>query len=96
MAITLMISATKAWVTHTTSVKSEEELALIDMLPKIKDHQFLTPELATLFSLNEDDLRLALSKITRIADGHGFSSDSGVYGHRGYGDVMFVWLGGVV
>ena len=85
----------KSWVTHTTSVKSQAELALIDMLPRVMDHQFLTPELATLFSLNEDDLRLALSRITRIADGHGFFSDSGVHGHRGYDEVMFVWLGGV-
>lgn len=66
------------------------------MLPKIKDRQFLTPELATLFNLEEDDLRIALSMITRIADGHGFYSDSGVYGHRGYEDVMFTWLGAVV
>jgi hypothetical protein len=84
----------KAWVTHTTSV--DEGLELIDMLARMKDHQFQTPELATLFGLKEDDLRLALSKITRIADGNGFFSDSGVYGRRGYGDVMFVWLGAVV
>ena len=86
----------KAWVSHTTSVDSMDELEAIDMLPKIKDHQFLTPELATLFNLKEDDLRVALSKITRIADGHGFASDSGVYGHRAYGDTMFTWLGAVV
>lgn len=86
----------KAWISHTTSVKSEEELEAIDMLPKIKDKQFLTPELALLFSLKEDDLRVALSKITRIADGHGFASDSGVYGHRVYGDTMFTWLAAVV
>jgi hypothetical protein len=46
--------------------------------------------------LKEDDLRLSLAMITRIADGHGFASDSGVYGHRGYGDTMFTWLGAVV
>jgi predicted transcriptional regulator len=86
----------KSWVSHTTSVSTEEELRTIDMLPKIKDRQFLTPELATLFNLKEDDLRVALSMITRIADGHGFYSDSGVYGHRGYEDVMFTWLGAVV
>jgi hypothetical protein len=86
----------KAWVSHTTSVDSQEELEAIDMLPKIKDRQFLTPELATLFNLKEDDLRVALSRITRIADGHGFASDSGVYGHRAYGETMFTWLGAVV
>ena len=86
----------KAWVTHTTSVDSLEELEAVDMLPKMKDKQFLTPELATLFNLKEDDLRLSLATITRIADGHGFASDSGVYGHRAYGDTMFTWLGAVV
>ena len=34
--------------------------------------------------------------ITRIADGHGFASNSGVYGRRAYGDTMFTWLGAVV
>jgi hypothetical protein len=86
----------KAWVTHTTSADSPEELEFIDMLARMKDHQFQSPELALLFGLKEDDLRPALSKITRIADGHGFFSDSGVYGRRGYGDVMFTWLGAVV
>jgi predicted transcriptional regulator len=86
----------KAWVSHTTSVNSQEELEAVDMLPKMRDKQFLTPELATLFNLKEDDLRLSLATITRIADGHGFASDSGVYGHRAYGDTMFTWLGAVV
>ncbi len=86
----------KAWISHTTSVDTQEELEAIDMLPKIKGKQFQTPELATLFGLREDDLRIALSNITRIADGHGFASDSGVYGHRSYGDTMFTWLGAVV
>jgi predicted transcriptional regulator len=86
----------KAWVSHTTSVNSQEELEAVDMLQKIKDKQLLTPELATLFNLKEDDLRLSLATITRIADGHGFASDSGVYGHRAYGDTMFTWLGAVV
>jgi predicted transcriptional regulator len=86
----------KAWVSHTTSVNSQEELEAVDMLPKMKDKQFLTPELATLFNLKEDDLRLSLATITRIADGHGFASDSGVYGHRAYRDTMFTWLGAVV
>jgi predicted transcriptional regulator len=86
----------KAWVSHTTSVNSQEELESVDMLPKMKDKQFLTPELATLFNLREDDLRLSLATITRLADGHGFASDSGVYGHRAYGDTMFTWLGAVV
>ena len=38
-----------------------------------------------------------LGIITRIADGQGYSSDSGAHGHRGYDeDIMFTWVGGAV
>jgi transcriptional regulator TrmB len=86
----------KSWVTHTTAVDSQEDLEAIDMLPKIRNKEFLTPELATLFNVREDELQQTLKSIIRIADGNGFSSDSGAHGHRGYGDVMFTWLGAVV
>jgi hypothetical protein len=86
----------KAWITHTTAVDSEEKLSKIDMLPKVKDRHFLTPELAPIFTVDEKDLGLILGTITRIADGHGFGSDSGVHGHREYGDTMFVWTGAAV
>jgi hypothetical protein len=86
----------KAWVSHTTAADSQEELEAIDMLPKIGNKQFLTPELATVFNVREDELRQTLNLIIRIADGHGLSSDSGAHGHRGYGDIMFTWLGAVI
>jgi len=86
----------KSWVTHTTAVDSEEELMKIDMLPKVKDRHFLTPELAPIFTLDGKDLGLILGTITRIADGHGYGSDSGAHGHREYGDTMFVWTGAAV
>jgi predicted transcriptional regulator len=86
----------KAWVTHTTAVDSEEELMKIDMLPKVKDRHFLTPELAPIFTTDEKDLGLILGTMTRIADGHGYGSDSGAHGHREYGDTMFVWTGAAV
>ncbi len=86
----------KAWITHTTAVDSEDELMKIDMLPKVKNKHFLTPELAPIFTVDEKDLGLILGTITRIADGHGFGSDSGVHGHREYGDTMFVWTGAAV
>jgi predicted transcriptional regulator len=86
----------KAWITHTTAVDSEEELMKIDMLAKVKDRHFLTPELAPIFTLDEKDLGLIFGTITRIADGHGLASDSGAHGHREYGDTMFVWTGAAV
>jgi hypothetical protein len=73
----------KAFVSHSTSVGSKEELPQIDMLPKIKDKLFLTPELSPIFSLKDDELNQILGIITRIADGQGFMTDSGEYGQRG-------------
>ena len=67
------------------------------MLPKIKNKFFLTPELAPTFAAREDDLLQTLGVLTRVADGHGYESDSGAQGHRGYNeDIMFSWLGAAV
>jgi hypothetical protein len=86
----------KSFVSHNTSVK-KEELQEIDLLPKIKNKLFLTPELSPTFSKRDDELNEILGIITRIADGHGYESDSGAQGHRGYnGEYMFTWLGAAV
>jgi hypothetical protein len=53
----------KSWITHTTAVDSEEQLKRIDMLPKIKDRHFLTPELAPIFTTDEKDLGQILGTI---------------------------------
>jgi hypothetical protein len=35
--------------------------------------------------------------MTRVLDGHGYESDSGAHGHRGYNErMMFVWVGAAV
>src|SRR5919202_43133 len=87
----------KSWVTHTTSVKTPEDLEKIEMLPSIKNRVFCTPEWAPIFTLREDDLRASLGIITRIADGQGLVSNSGVYGRRAYeGTHMFTWIGAAV
>jgi len=86
----------RAFQSHSTAVSSKEELEEIDMLPKLKDKIFLTPELAPTFSGKEEDLAEKLGIITRIADGHGLASDSGAHGHREYGDTMFTWVGATV
>jgi hypothetical protein len=86
----------KSFVSHSTSV-SKDELEEIDMLPRIENKIFLTPELAAMFGLKDDDLKQVLGLITRIADGNGLSNDSGAHGHRGYNrDIMFVWVGAAV
>jgi tetratricopeptide (TPR) repeat protein len=86
----------KSFVSHNSAVK-KEKLQEIDMLPKIKNKLFLTPELAPIFSSSDEDLLLMLGILTSVLDGHGFESDSGAQGHRGYNeDIMFTWLGAVV
>jgi hypothetical protein len=82
-------------VSHNSAL-SEEQLQKVDMLPKIKGKLVLTPELAPVFTAKEDDLQKMLGTLTRVLDGHGFGSDSGAQGHRGYGDTMFAWLGSAV
>jgi hypothetical protein len=87
----------RSFVSHSTAVNSKEELEEIDMLPKIKGKMFLTPELSPMFTTKEEDLIQLLGIITRIADGHGYVSDSGAHGHRGYDeDIMFTWTGAAV
>lgn len=86
----------KSFVSHTTGVK-KEELPDVDLLPKIKDKFLLTPELGPLFSSRDEDLVENLGILTRVLDGHGYESDSGAHGHRGYnGEYMFVQVGAAV
>ena len=69
----------------------------MDLLPRIKHKTLITPELAPLFSGNPDLLIEYFGILTRILDGRGYQSDSGVHGKRGYvGDYSFMWLGAVV
>ncbi len=85
-----------SWVTHNAAIK-REKLKDYDMLPRVKNKLFLTPELAPLFSQRDDDLLKSLAVLTAILDGHGFSSDTGAQGHRSYDeDIMFTWLGASV
>lgn len=86
----------KAFVSHNTAVRTEK-LPEIDMLPKIRFKQLLTPELTPLFSANEDALMENLGIITSVLDGKGYTSHSGAQGRRGYyGNYMFVWIGAAV
>jgi hypothetical protein len=86
----------RAFVSHNTSVK-KEQLPEIDLLPKLKNKMFLTPELAPLFAAKDDDLLQTLTIITRVIDGHGYFSNSGAHGGRGYDSpMMFVWIGAAV
>lgn len=86
----------KAFVSHNTSV-SRDKLQQIDLLPKIKDKIFLSPELSPTFSKKDDELVETLGILIRVLDGKGYESDTGAHGHRGYtGEFMFVWIGAAV
>ena len=86
----------RSFVSHNTSV-NKEQLKDIDLLPRIVNKIFLTPELAPTFASDDDDLVQILGIITRVLDGQGYFSNSGAHGGRGYkGEMMFVWIGAAV
>jgi hypothetical protein len=83
----------KAFVSHAASV-SRERLNEVDLLPRIRHRLLLVPELAPLFGLRHEDLLESFSILTRVLDGRGLSTDSGVHGQRGHvGDYLFAWIG---
>jgi hypothetical protein len=53
----------KSFVSHSTAVK-REELEKIDLLPRIKDKFFITPELSPTFTKKDDDLIEILGILT--------------------------------
>lgn len=84
---------TAAFVSQSAKVAGQD-LCKVDLLPRIKHKVLLTPELSTIFRGKQDELAERFSTITRILDGHGFTTDSGTHGQRGYtGDFLFAWLG---
>lgn len=86
----------KSFVSHSANVK-KEELGKIDLLPRIRHKTLICPELAPLFSGNEENLIEIFGLLTRVLDGRGLELDSGVHGKRGYsGDYHFMMLGAVV
>lgn len=86
----------KSFVSHNTSV-SRDKLQQIDLLPKIRNKLFLSPELSPTFSKKDEELIEILGILIRVLDGKGYESDSGAQGHRGYtGEYMFTWLGAAV
>ena len=86
----------KSFVSHSATV-AKEKLSEIDLLPRIKDKILLTPELSPLFTGKEEDIKEQFGIITRLLDGNGLETESGVHGKRGYyGNYMFTWIGAAV
>lgn len=83
----------RAFVSHAAN-KSQQQLATIDLLPKLKDKVLLVKELAPIFRGREDALRENFATLTSVLDGKGYMSATGTHGTRGYkGRYVFNWLG---
>ncbi|MGI9011054.1 MAG: hypothetical protein ACR2F1_07690 [Nitrososphaeraceae archaeon] len=86
----------KSFVSHSATV-AKDKLKDVDLLPRIKDKILLTPELSPLFTGKDEDIKEQFGIITRLLDGNGLETESGVHGKRGYyGDYMFTWIGAAV
>ncbi len=84
----------QSFVSHAANV-SKEKLNEIDLLPGIKNKMMLVRELAPLFGQRDDDLLKSMGILTRVLDGEGLETNSGVHGKRGYtGEYLFMWLAG--
>jgi hypothetical protein len=82
-----------SFVSHAANQKSQD-LAKVDLLPKIRYKVLVTPELAPMFRGKPDDLAVRFAIVTRVLDGQGLTIDSGAHGRRGYtGDYLFAWIG---
>lgn len=83
-----------SFVSHAANV-SREKLAKVDLLPRVRYRVLVVPDLAPVFGAKDDDLRKAMGLLTRVFDGQGLETDSGVHGKRGYrGDYLFMMLAG--
>lgn len=81
-----------SFVSNASNVK-RKDLDQIDLLPRLRYRMFLVRDLATLFSKRDDDLQECLGILTRVLDGEGFKTDSGIHGERGYvGEYLFMML----
>ena len=82
------------FVSHASNVR-REDLGKVDLLPRIRYHVLIVRELGSIFGAKEDDLIKSLGILTRVLDGEGLETDSGVHGKRGYkGDYIFMLLAG--
>lgn len=82
-----------SFVSNAANVK-KDKLPEIDLLPRITNKTLIVRDFATVFSKRDDDLNELLGMMTRILDGEGFNSDSGIHGKRHYdGEHLFMLLG---
>ncbi len=75
------------------AARSQAQLEQIDLLPRIRWKTLLIKDMAPILSDNDDTLRKRLGILTDVLDGEGYTTESGVYGSRGYkGDYLFMFI----
>jgi hypothetical protein len=88
-----------SFVSHYAGKTEEELKTKVDLLPQIKGKVLITPELGPTYTQPREVLVKNLGTITRVLDGQGYTSRSGVHGGRGYkgseGSYVFHWLGAI-
>ena len=83
-----------SFVSNASNVK-REKLEELDLLPRLQYKMFLIRDLSTIFSKREEDLNECLGLLTRVLDGEGLNTDTGVHGQRHYtGEYLFMILAG--
>lgn len=83
-----------SFVSHDAS-RSGEELAEVDLLPRIKHRTLTSRDMATWFSGEGDAIYSRMSRMAHLMDGEGLTRDSGSHGKRGYegDDYRFTLIG---
>ena len=82
----------KAFVSHYAKTSSED-LQKTDLLHRVIKKCLIVPDFGVIFGRRKEDLNESLGILTRVLDGKGLSSDSGVHGQRKVkGDCMFSML----
>jgi hypothetical protein len=82
-----------SFVSNAANIK-KAKLHEVDLLPRIQYKMLLIRDFATLFSKRDDDLNELLGILTRVLDGEGLSTDTGIHGRRTYvGEYLFMLLG---
>jgi hypothetical protein len=81
-----------SFVSNAANVK-KSKLPEIDLLPRLRYKMLLIRDMATVFSKREDELNETLGTLTRVLDGEGLNTDTGVHGQRQYvGEYLFMVL----
>ena len=81
-----------SFVSNAANVKLEK-LGDIDLLPRIRHKTLVIRDMSSIFGERDDDLLKSMGIMTRVLDGEGYQTDSGVHGQRQYvGDYVFQML----